>query len=684
MRRLIFIIIAIFIVGCATTQKEQIETLNNEIKTEPQTQTLKNEEKTSEKPKVEVHELPEFKKPAPEKPLPPEKPLDKSMIKMTDKPVLINVEAMPLSDFIIYVLGDILKITFYIDEAVKNMKTPLSLKMTTELPPDKVLDIVLGIFEKFDLIVEEKGGALYITKTKPQRPPMDIRIGRDVPMSPADILQVVVLRYIRATEMEPIIRDIYKTGITVKTYPQVNALLLTGSASIIRDVINLINTFDVPYMEKRQVLLLRFTYWQADEFIKQLSVILEGLGFSIAKSSKEPGIVFIPVKSLNSVLVVAPDENAKKYILEWHGKLDVPEAVGAEEKPYVYVPKYSKASDLVESVKRLLGEIEAPKTVEPSKPATPTKPAAGPATGFAGTGFRIAADDKKNIILISASPAQYRKILTYLESLDVMPRQVLLETTIAELTLTDELRYGFEWYIKNRMKIGDYEGTYEISTLGKLGVGTTQGLVYQFIAENEKMKLLFNALARENKINILSSPRLMVLDNQEAVIQIGTDVPIITGETKTTTPETGAVVSTQSVQYRSTGLIVRVKPNINSEGMLTLDISIESSEAQANVITPQISSPIILTRNLKTTVVASTEETIILGGIMSENLGKAETKVPLLGDIPLLGLLFKSRADTTTKTELLIMIRPQIISSADDASRATKEIINRAKWFGGA
>lgn len=685
---LVILIFAVLVFGCASTKQmkavpsEEPKAAVQEAATPQEAASEDLAKKQQDQGLYQELTLPEFQKIPKPKPLPPKEPIDPRRLVHVESPVVINAEAMPLSDFIVYALGDILKVTFFIDEPVKNMKNPVTLRMTQEMPPDKVMEIVIGFLEKYDLIVEEKAGALYITKTRPQtQRPVDIRIGRDVQDSPAEIVQIVTFKHVRAQEVEGIIREIYKTGVNIKFYYRENAMLLSGPASSIREVVNLINIFDVPYMQSKKLFMLRFTYWQTDDFIKQLTTILEGLGFAIARMPKDAGILFIPIKALNSVLVVAPDDESMKYILQWHKRLDTPESAGTEEKAFTYTPRYSKASDLVDSLKRLytVAQPAAP-SPQPAAPAPKPQPAAPGQSAFSITGLKIAADDRRNIVLISASPSQYKAILNYLESLDAPPRQVLLEATIAELTLKDDLKYGLEWYLKSRMNVDSNKGDYTLSTLGKLGVGSGSGLVYQFVSDTQKIQAILNAFAQENRINILSSPRLMVIDNQEASLQIGTDVPIITGETKTTTPETGTTIATQSVQYRSTGLIVKVKPNINTEGMLTLEISLESSEAQQNTVSA-VSSPIILTRNLKTNVVAATQQTIILGGIMSENISDTETKIPLFGDIPLLGNLFKNTSKSKTKTELIIMIRPVIITTAEDAVKLTGEIMKGFKWL---
>ena len=188
-----------------------------------------------------------------------------------------------------------------------------------------------------------------------------------------------------------------------------------------------------------------------------------------------------------------------------------------------------------------------------------------------------------------------------------------------------------------------------------------------------------NAFAQQNKVNILSTPRIMVLDNQTATLNVGSQVPILGGQTTTSTVE-GSTVNAQVVSYVTTGITVSVTPTINTEGLLTLQISVTDSQAVPNS-TSSINSPLITNDSLSTSIVATTSETILLGGMMSDSVTDSKSKVPLLGDIPLLGNLFKTRSKDKTKTELIIMLTPKILTSGDEAARITNEIRKSIKWL---
>ena len=658
----------------AATEKT-VQKTPAKVETPPPSRT---EEAKESVPSYEDMKPPEFKRPVPEKRLPLREPFDPKRLTLTKDPVMINVEKMPLSDFIIYALGETLKVSFVMDQKVMENKEPITFSMPQPMPPDKALEIVLGLFERYNLNVEEKAGALYILHKAPEpKQPFDIRIGREIPESPTQIFQVVPLTHIKPTEIGQLVMELYKTtGVQIRFHPRgENVILLYGQASQVKQIVEFIEAFDVPYLQGKKMAVFKLTYWQIDDFVKQISQIFEGIGLNVAKSPKEPGIFFIPIKPLGSILVVATDDISLNYVLQWKEKLDTPEAAGAEERPFVYVPKYSRASDLVKSIGNLYGILTTP--TPPAALSTPAAPARPPAAlqpaPAAIRGLKISSDDQRNIIMVVSTPAEYKNILSLLKELDVPPRQVLIEATVAELTLKDELRYGLEWYIKNRM----FEGTFTLQSV--FGVPSGPGLVYQLVTDAQKFSALINAFASEDKVNILSTPRLIVLDNQEATIQVGTDIPIVTSEVTAVDVTQVQPSVLRNIQYRNTGVILRVKPTINTEGLLTLNISQEVSEMGTNP--PGINSPTILTRRINTSIVAAHGESIALGGLISESKGWTESKIPLLGDIPLIGPLFKTTSKENRKTELLIFLTPTIMTTVDEMSKITRDLKKELKWL---
>jgi general secretion pathway protein D len=669
-------------------------------------------------------------------PPPPPKTLDISKIKIgTKEKVAINVQNMPLGDFVQYALGQVLKVPYFIDQTVQNNKTPVTINMPVKLSPIDTLKLVLGLLEKNNVNVSEKGGALYLAAktTPPPAPSQEVVFSRKALNTFQTITQIVPLKYIDPQTALNLIRNIYHSSLDVQVFPKANSLMMTGPGYSIKSLIDFLDTIDIPYMKSKKPVLLHLTYWSPDDFIKQIDSILEGLNIPIAKSPDQPGVLFVPINYLNSLMVIPPDEKTLKLIMYWDKKLDTSKAAGSEEKAYMYKPKFTRSTDLVEALQALYNvTYSASKSSETKTPTLnsspvvspqaaagqlgamggpsaygnytgpspyggggaagsaviPTMQGAVPTSGsntgpevvaFSSKNLRVAADNRTNTILIVATPTKFKLVRTLLQELDKPPKQVLIKTTIAEVTLTGQLQYGVEWYIQNRFQ----KGTYTITDLGNLGVSASSGLVATYITDSKLFQALLSALAQQNKVKILSTPTLLVLNNHPASIDVGTQVPVINSQaTSINVPNpsgTGAGII-QSVQYVNTGIILNVLPTIESNNLVNLNIYQEDSSAQPNN-TSGINSPIILTRNINTTVVVPNAGSVILGGLISQQKSTGVTEIPLLGDIPILGNLFKNTSINNQRTELIIMLTPYIITDTEEAKKITDEIARELSFY---
>ena len=283
--------------------------------------------------------------------------------------------------------------------------------------------------------------------------------------------------------------------------------------------------------------------------------------------------------------------------------------------------------------------------------------------------MRIVADTQNNALLILANSAGYERIEAALRKLDTAPRQVLIEVTIAEVTLKDELQYGLEWLFTNgARRSGQLD-------LGAAGINTlVPGFSYAITSSaGDTIKAVLNMLASNNKVNILSSPHIMVADNQTAKIQVGDSVPTAGPQS---IASTGVVVS--SVQYLDTGVILFVTPHINAGGLVNLDVNQEVSTASSTT-TSGLNSPTISKRSAKTVVTVQSGETMVLGGLMSENASAGSSGLPFLSSIPIVGGLFGTQSRNTTKTELVVLITPRVANNVGQAKMVSDEFRKKLK-----
>ncbi len=298
--------------------------------------------------------------------------------------------------------------------------------------------------------------------------------------------------------------------------------------------------------------------------------------------------------------------------------------------------------------------------------------------------FKISVDDAKNALVIMATPDDYKRLLRVVQALDVQPDQVFIEATIAEVTLNDQLNFGVRWFFqsgKSAIGLSDLAGVTPAPNNGSTGsnvLGAAVGSAFpgfSYALQTSNAMATINALNTITKVNILSTPSLTVLDNRQATLQVGDQVPITTFSASTINSN-GAYFN--GTQYLATGVILSITPHISENGTVMLELEQEVSNVSAD--TPaNATNPTIQQRQVKTQVMVGDGESLMLGGLIQDQRTKAATQMPILGDIPVVGNAFKQKSDQIQKSELLIMITPHIIHSSNDAREVTEEY--RRKMF---
>ncbi|HEX9715409.1 MAG TPA: hypothetical protein VGA28_06940, partial [Desulfurivibrionaceae bacterium] len=281
---------------------------------------------------------------------------------------------------------------------------------------------------------------------------------------------------------------------------------------------------------------------------------------------------------------------------------------------------------------------------------------------FAGEPLLLA-DDGRNIILIRALTPDYTRLVKLMERLDNLPRQVLIEVMVVEVTLNDSWQFGIEWALKNnQLKI---DGTkYGQSFTTDFASKITSGFSYSVFRSAEDVVALINAIADQTDTTLLSSPQILVLNNEEASVNVGDQVPILTSQSVPITSNPTDLFQTSTVQYKDTGTLLKVRPRINHDGLVILDVVQQVSSVKVNTF-GGTDSPIISTRELKTRLAVKNGQSIMMGGLINKDNSITQSKIPLLGDIPLLGWAFKYESHKNDKTELLVMITPYVIETDD-------------------
>ncbi len=457
------------------------------------------------------------------------------------------------------------------------------------------------------------------------------------------------------------------------------------------------------YPEKVAIEL--FTFKNVD--LKESMLDIENaLGLNI----KGGTVRILPVYRLNALLVVASSKLQLDYIRKWIEVFDEM-FMTARPKIYVYPLQNSKADHIASLLQSIFSGSTSVSTIRttpsiPGAPSTTPSAAAGPKIGAAavasGTGFlvsaetRIFADEVTNALIILATPSDYDFIEETIKKLDTVPRQVLIEGLIARVDITDSLRFGFAWSLRSDIK---YE-RWNVDLTGEMGQNTSElattsettgeilegaaaallsGKGFTLIGTDPSgiVRLKLEALAQEGKAEVIASPHIIISDNREASFQVGQQIPIPTSETNVT----GTTQIQRTFQYKDIGIILKVKPQINESGLVSLEITQEVSSSATPVedISKGTSNPVINKIEATTYMVAKDKQTIIIGGLIREDTTKSRSGIPFLKDIPILGYLFGTTSTSTDRVELVILLTPHVIMTMDDAKHETKDYVEKFK-----
>ena len=603
--------------------------------------------------------------------------------------VILNFQNADIQEVVKAVLGEMLGQNYVIDQGVTGT-------VTTETSGGLNKSDLLPVLETLLRQVQAtliKDGELYriaplATSLKGGVRPLGSRRGEA-----SYGMQIVTLRYIAVAEMRKILEPILADGALIHADERRNLLILAGSANEQQRYLETIATFDVDWMKGMSTGIFALKHVAPDPLRQELEQALGGEQDKIMD-----GLVrLVALERLNALLAISPSRRALLEIKNWIARLDVP---GDTSDPRLYVVRLQNAKAV--EVAAILNEaftttetgqfdlknVELapglkPATVEssddPKSPAPPTRAAASDegVTFRLGENVRIIADETNNGLVILATPREYEMLAAAIEKLDLIPLQVLIEASIIEVTLGDTLEYGVEWFFKNNLATGK-EGA-GLLDLGAAGIGTlAPSFSYTIVDSAGQVRAALNALATESQVSILSSPSLMVLDNQTATINVGDEIPIPTRSSVSNIDPNAPTVN--EIEYRNTGVTLQVTPRVNAGGLVTMEIDQEVSDA-VNTTSSDINAPTIQQRKITSTVAVQSGETIVLGGLIRDNATNTESGLPYLRNIPVVGKLFGTTRDTTRRTELIVLITPRAVDNDADAREVTREYSEKMKNF---
>lgn len=617
------------------------------------------------------------------------------------------------------VLGDVMQVNYVVSDKVKGSVT---LKTARPISQEGLLEVFESVLEAQDAAIVVSGGVYKILpRDEAIAAGKQIRMSSGSGRRSVGVAtEIVPLKYVSADEMERILRSIAPQSTISRADTARNLLIITGSRNELDSMIETVSTFDVDWMRGMSFGIFPVETADTEAIAQELDTI-----FSNDQDGPTKGMVrFIPNARMKAILVITSRVQYLQKAETWIKRIDMASQAN-EKRAFVYHVQYRPVQELARVLQKLYSPqsvagadrstsqdgVINPEIVTPDSlsgdlgtplPATvghrsqAGTPGAFAAPGLAGdaartspsavsadaeaigangepipaqgqsrsgmlaqpqpddrqTGVSIVADDSNNSLIISATPSEIRRIRQVLAEIDRLPSQILLEATIAEVTLNDDLKFGLRWFFEK----GGNEFRLTDSALGAIAP-VFPGFSYFLNTPNARIVL--NALQDITDVNVVSSPSLMVLNNKKAVLQIGDEVPVATQSAVSVLTPDAPIVN--SIAFRNTGVLLTIVPRVSEDGRVLLEIEQEVSDVKTTT-TSSIDSPTIQQRRIKTTVAVQNGGSVMLAGLMQDRATRTREQVPLAGDIPLVGNLFKNKDDNISRTELLIAITPHVVT----------------------
>jgi general secretion pathway protein D len=615
-----------------------------------------------------------------------------------DSPVLMTFDNATDIYQVIKIIGEALKLNYVIDPAVKgtiNINTAGPLKRSDLLP---ILETILRI----NGVTMIKTGNFYeiVPVGGASRQPLQLQERNNL-AAPDDqmVLQIIRMKYVTAGDMSRLLSPYLSEGAQIVTHDSGSVLMVTERRSNLRKLLEIVDLYDNASFEGDRVRIYPIRNNVASEVVNDLKMIFGGYALS-----ENTAIRFAALMRLNSIMVVTANPVVFPEVEKMLARLDQPN-VAAGIGNYVYRAKNARAVDLQRVIAELYGSRvqlssnyapPAGVTVTPpgqaptpppaaspfGTPGAPEAPGPGPgavagaaAESLAGvapnTTVRVIADENNNALVVQATPQTWAIIRRTLEDLDVLRRQVLIEAQIYEVVLDDSMSLGLSAMLRNRTAGNTTTASFVTPSGG--GNPSLAASTFALIGGSRELVMFLNAQENRSRVRTLSAPSVLVSDNMTANFQVGSEVPIPTSTGATPVQSSGTNVFAQTIAFRNTGVIMIVKPLINEGGNVTLDISQEVSQAGGNA-PGGVAAPVIGKSSVSSTIVVQDGQTVAISGFIRENNELARSRVPVIGRVPGLGILFGNTRKGVSRSELIVLITPKVLQTHSDADRATEEL----------
>jgi general secretion pathway protein D len=533
-------------------------------------------------------------------------------------------------------------------------------------------------------VIVEQVGNFYNVRKSPNSFPLSIIPPEELGDMPSSkVMQITPLTFVSIESAIGVIEPLLDSGGSIRRLVSPNILAISGSEELLTRVNALLSIIDSDPFLNQGLFLHRLDNASAVEVATELTEILQ-LVEGAASTYQVKGI-----ERINAILVTAPASRGFQEINRWVRILDAASQEQVEQLFY-YPVKNLNAVELGETLSNIF-EIENSRDSSPNLEnvggrrfidqssdqeeggiSEARREITGGENSAAAANLKVSivADEATNSLLIKSTVRDYRQLLTTINQLDAVPLQVMINAVIAQITLTDSNKFGVDW-----TRVASNSAVQPISTATSTGYvpSSLGGLMFSksFIDGAAQVDATLQAISVNNEVELLARPSLTVINNQEGEIQIGSQVPVQQGQSLG-----NAGVSTTNIQYRDTGIVLSITPQINSDGIVNLSIRQELSSVESGAEGVN-NNPIFNNQEINTTVVVRDGENVVLGGLIQTDVESLNTGVPVLNRMPVVGNLFSYRQQATQRRELFIVLRPEIVNLNSQSSGRYSDILRR-------
>jgi general secretion pathway protein D len=608
-----------------------------------------------------------------------------------EKYVSLNFDNADIG-LVIQTIAELINLNYIIAPGVSGR---ITIQSTSKIPVSSLFTVLEELLEVNALTAVKAGDFYKIIPTNQARQKEITTViegAGGAPAGNAIITKVIPMTYVRPSEVVAILNPLKSAAGLYLADDRSRLLFLTETKRKIEELMKIVSILDVDSFSRFQVELYPVKYADAEELAQELTQVVTMVFSSAGKGRAVFRI--IPAAQINSLMIISGEQGLAGNILSWVERLDQP-PTEATDRIFVYPLAHAKAEEIAGVLSQVF-KSDVSKTVKRNVPVNPSAPvqqrsrpvpvsARTTAPGISSrleSPVTIVADKSTNTLIIQTSPWYYPVVEETIKKLDLIPRQVLIEVLVAEITLDDETRFGLQWAVRGEAatQVGGKMHNFDtlvrnVNTPGGEGA-LNPGFSY-LLTEANFITAVLSAYANASRLNVLASPHIMAMDNKEASINIGAEVPIVTTQTTETAGGTGlGNTVTNNVEYRDTGVILKVTPHINEGRYVTLDIRQEVSQAQTNIL-GGTESPIIRNRIAETTMVVKDGQTLVIGGLIEETSNRSREGLPWLSKIPGLGYLFGETVDVMSKKELVLLITPRVVTNPEEGNRVSRKIRDR-------